>query len=120
MAQKRAQKSNDCDLVEYSQSQPSKSKYAPTLGPHPPFEPLQIQDENRLGKAVNVPTSYLSPIDIFRLLFDDTVVSMLIKATNHNAQRKRNERKQQLEPDQKQRNWTDITSDEMLCFLGKF
>lgn len=124
MPRKKQQKSTDSDFVEYSQPKPSKSAHAPTLGPHPPFDPLQLPPPYP-GKAINIPPTVKHAVDVFRLFFDDIAIDLLVRATNQNAERSRAAQELALQAkfpgvQKRQRPWRNVISNEMLVFLGLY
>jgi hypothetical protein len=104
-------KSNDIDLVQYSDLKPSK-KPAPLPPPPPAFEPMDILVTN--GQYANLdPAAIKSPYNLFCEMFTDEILDLIIKSTNQNAQNKR----QKAEGNQ--RPWTPLNKALLLCYLGK-
>ena len=108
--------SNDIDLVTYTTSKPSKGP-APQPKPLPEFTPLfcNAGEEN----MPNVPNSIDSsdPEALFNMFFDQSIIEMIVKATNQNAEFKRTgNRRQSIQ--ERQRPWHPINSDELRAYLG--
>jgi len=76
----------DPDFVKPTVFKPSKG---------PPPQPFIEDSEDLLqcdrfeGKPDNIPDDYYTPEQLFRLLFNDKIVNIIVKATNQNTERKR-------------------------------
>jgi hypothetical protein len=111
------------DLVTYTVSKPTKGP-APDPPPIPFFEPLvYTQSENTPQLPPNFNSS--DPSALFNLFFDDRVIGIIVKATNENARHKKakfdtSQDAQRVTglAEAQQRRWRDVTSDEILAYLG--
>lgn len=111
--------SNDEDLVTYTVSKPTKGP-APVPPPIPIFEPLvYTQSENTPQLPPNFNSS--DPMALFNLFFDDEVIEIIVEATNKNAKYKMakfDAGRDTQRAEAQQRRWRDVTSDEILAYLG--
>jgi Transposase IS4 len=107
--------SNDIDLVTYTTSKPSKG---PAPQPKlPEFTPLfcNAGEENMPNVPISIDSS--DPEALFNMFFDQSIIEMIVKATNQNAEFKRTgNRRQSIQ--ERQRPWHPINSDELRAYLG--
>jgi transposase IS4-like protein len=118
--------SNDEDLVTYTTSKPTKGP-APVPPPIPFFEPLiYAHSKNTPRLPPHIDSS--DPGALFDLFFDNSVIEIIVKATNENAKHKKAkfdagrdaQRATGLleQTGAKQRRWRDVTSDEIRAYFG--
>jgi hypothetical protein len=113
--------SNDEDLVTYTVSKPTKGP-APDPPPLPPYEPLiyaQLANTPQLPPHINSNNAEA----LFNLFFDDKIIKIIVNATNENAKQKKakfntDQDTQRAEMEAQQRPWQDVTSNEILAYLG--
>jgi len=108
--------SNDIDLVTYTVSKSSKGP-APKPKPLPEFKPLVCNASEE--SSPNIPDGIDSsdPEALFDMFFDKSIIEMIVKATNQNAQLKRT-RDRRSSIREHQRPWHPVTFDELRAYLG--